>query len=230
MKNKWLAGGIGLGIVCSCALLLAAVPGFFSTVNATTGYQFNGGAGTSGQALCSDGTYFDTPCTVSVGYTFSSRFVLSGLSVDLNAPGTGNFVPTETANPGSSTALAKYDGNGNLTPAAGGNVGAVQSTVTGSRAWLTLYQNTTGFPLEVVVQCNGVPIGSGGNSGGGRLSFEDGATTSVAIVAQSANNNNGVTTTKIVPVGWYYEADCEANGGTPTLDVTSWVETTLQLQ
>ena len=54
---------------CACMLLLAAgVNGIFNNitangwVNSVTGFQFNGGAGTSGQTLCSDGTYFDTPC------------------------------------------------------------------------------------------------------------------------------------------------------------------------
>lgn len=56
----------GLGIFCCAALLLAAIPGFFTTVNAITGYTLNGAAGSTGQALCSDGTYFDTPCNVGV--------------------------------------------------------------------------------------------------------------------------------------------------------------------
>jgi hypothetical protein len=63
MKNKWLSGGMGLGFVVCCAMLVAAVPGLFSTVNATVGYQVNGAAGTSGQTLCSDGTRYSTPCS-----------------------------------------------------------------------------------------------------------------------------------------------------------------------
>ena len=67
MKNrKWLAGGMGIGFVICCALALAAVPGIFTTVNATSGYLLNGAGGSSGQALCSDATYYDTPCTVPV--------------------------------------------------------------------------------------------------------------------------------------------------------------------
>jgi len=45
----------------------AQVPGIFSHVESTTGYQVNGSAGTAGQALCSDGTLYSTPCTLSIG-------------------------------------------------------------------------------------------------------------------------------------------------------------------
>ncbi len=38
-----------------------------TTINATTGYKVNGAAGSSGQALCSDGTNYNTPCSVGPG-------------------------------------------------------------------------------------------------------------------------------------------------------------------
>ena len=59
--------GLLLGIAV-CVLTAAGVNGVFTGwVNSTLGYQVNEGAGSSGQALCSDGTYFDTPCTTGGG-------------------------------------------------------------------------------------------------------------------------------------------------------------------
>lgn len=56
-----------LAIIVGIATTIAAVPGIFSSVNSTQGYQVNGAAGSGGQALCSDGTYFNTPCSTGVG-------------------------------------------------------------------------------------------------------------------------------------------------------------------
>jgi len=47
-----------------CISLMAAVNGVFANVNATSGYQVNGAAGSSGQVLCSNGSVFNTPCSV----------------------------------------------------------------------------------------------------------------------------------------------------------------------
>lgn len=58
---------LGVGFAACCGLLLAAVPGKFTIVNALTGFQVNGAAGSSGQVLCSDGTYFDTACSAGTG-------------------------------------------------------------------------------------------------------------------------------------------------------------------
>jgi hypothetical protein len=49
---------------------MAAVNGTFNNivasgfVNSVTGYQLNGAAGSANQTLCSNGTYFNTPCGV----------------------------------------------------------------------------------------------------------------------------------------------------------------------
>ena len=61
-----------------------------------------------------------TPQTQRPALNFSQRFSLTDSStqttINANAPGTGSIVATETANPGSSTAIAAFDGNGNIAP------------------------------------------------------------------------------------------------------------------
>jgi hypothetical protein len=62
-KPQFSKFALGMIAAFACVAALAAVPGIFSIVNATTGYQVNGSAGTAGQALCSDGTYLDQFCS-----------------------------------------------------------------------------------------------------------------------------------------------------------------------
>lgn len=114
-------------------------------INTSGGIIFNGGVGvTPGNCMIAGSDIYRTfgplPCpgppalyyqTVKVNGTsanqaaalnFSQRFAFTNGSgqtnVDLNALGSGNVVATETANPGSSTNCATYDGAGNITPAA----------------------------------------------------------------------------------------------------------------
>ena len=60
--------GLALGMVALIAINLQAIPigvkGVFNSVNSALGYEVAGAAGTLGQALCSDGTRFNTPCTL----------------------------------------------------------------------------------------------------------------------------------------------------------------------
>jgi hypothetical protein len=55
------------GSVICLGLMAAGVTGIFTQVNSTNGYQVAGAAGTSGQALCSNGTYYAAPCTLTGG-------------------------------------------------------------------------------------------------------------------------------------------------------------------
>jgi hypothetical protein len=67
-------------LLASCMLLVAAgVNGIFNTVTSTHGYQVAGSAGTSGQGLCSDGTYYNTPCSV-FGSPFYQTVLNGGLT------------------------------------------------------------------------------------------------------------------------------------------------------
>jgi hypothetical protein len=64
LSNSKFAG-LALGLVALLAITTAAgVNGKFNSVTSALGYQVAGAAGSSGQALCSDGTRYDTPCTI----------------------------------------------------------------------------------------------------------------------------------------------------------------------
>jgi hypothetical protein len=108
-------------------------------INTNEAYLINGSYGTANEYLASGGP--DNPdawqplptlhyqCFALLNScaprepaaNFTARFTLTDVpgnetTVDLNAPGTGNFVATETADPGTTTNVAAYDGNRNLVP------------------------------------------------------------------------------------------------------------------
>lgn len=91
-----ISGGCFIILVGFVAVMAAGVNGIFNNVtasgfiNSTSGYKVNSAAGSSGQALCSDGTYFDTPCT-------PSGTGISALTGPVTASGTGSVASTITA-------------------------------------------------------------------------------------------------------------------------------------
>jgi len=99
--------------ICLVAGLAAGVNGVFNSVNATSGYEVNGAAGSSGQALCSDGTYFDTPCT-------PPGTGISALTGPVTASGSGSVASTITA---TGVTAGSYIG-GNFTVNAAGQLTA----------------------------------------------------------------------------------------------------------
>jgi hypothetical protein len=135
-------------LVLAAVTLAAGVNGVFNnvtangSVNSAGGHKVAGGAGTSGYALCSNGSVYNTACPIPGAATlyyqhmnangtpmnqrqalnFSPLFVLGDsaspdqTNVGLNKPGTGVYVASYAATVGTSTALAAFDGNGNLTP------------------------------------------------------------------------------------------------------------------
>lgn len=114
-KQAWFST-IALGMFGGLAMvaMLAAVPGIFSFVNSTNGYQVNGSVGSPGQALCSDGTYYSLPCSVA------GSFVAGG---DLSGSLTSQTViGIQThALPSLAPGFLQYDGsswlyNNNFTP------------------------------------------------------------------------------------------------------------------
>lgn len=191
--NLFNVGRVGVG---------TAIPGFgvdvqgtgvAGTVNAAQGYQVNGAAGTAGQALCSDGTYFDALCTFLQGPVFYQSVITgttagsaltqrsylgvgsgTGLTavdviglgpnvsrtvLNVNSPGTSkDLIATYTVNPGSSTALVKFDGNGNMEASAGGNIPA--NAVCNSNGCYILYSDGTldewGISPAAVLACSNV--------------------------------------------------------------------------
>lgn len=89
-----------LGAVAAVALIAgtaSSVNIHGNVINADTGYQIAAGAGTSGQALCSNGTVFNTPCNVAAPvFTGTSGYQLlpSGLILQW---GTTGAVSNDTA-------------------------------------------------------------------------------------------------------------------------------------
>jgi hypothetical protein len=63
LKVLLLAAAVIVGITTT----IAAVPGIFSSVDSVSGYTINGSAGSGGQALCSDGAHYNTPCATGTG-------------------------------------------------------------------------------------------------------------------------------------------------------------------
>ena len=127
-------------------------------INTLNGYLVNGSGGTIGKCLASDGNYYDTPvsCITSLptlyyqtiyadgsaqtqrsGLNFASPLFTvsdsaspSQTSVSLTASGTGLTLVTTPSSPGASTALAQFDGNGNVVPFTGGSNACASFTPT----------------------------------------------------------------------------------------------------
>ena len=113
--------------ICLVAGLAAGVNGIFNSVNSISGYKVNSAAGSSGQALCSDGTYFDTPCTpAGTGIT--------ALTGPVTASGSGSVATTITA---TGVTAGSYVGT-NLTVNAAGQITAASTGATSG-------SNTNGF-------------------------------------------------------------------------------------
>lgn len=136
--------GAFLLAVCIGSALGAGVNGIFTTVNSINGYKLNGSAGTSGQVLCSDGTYFDTPCTVATipAFTGTSGYQLlpSGLILEWGATGSFDTGPDPITFPlafpnavFNVTISQKADGSGCSTTA---------------RSWMAYSLTTSGFNAQ----------------------------------------------------------------------------------
>lgn len=170
-----------------------------------------------------------TPITQQTVANFSQRFTGANGSgqtnLDLNAPGTGNIVPTETTSPGSSVNCAQYDGSGNISPAANPcNVtSATQSAnLAGSRSFGSTFQNTTGKTMYV----SGYGITPGG-SGTSQMNCFDGPSSATSPLGCGQSNSTvagGHTAFSfIVPNTYFYEVTFT---GTDVGSLSVWVETT----
>jgi hypothetical protein len=119
LKWDWIKRLWPLGVLVTVAVAIAAVPGIFTLVNATTGYEVNGSGGTAGYALCSDGTYYDVPCSVTgTGIT--------ALTGPVTASGSGSVATTITA---TGVTAGSYIGT-NLTVNAAGQITAASNGFT----------------------------------------------------------------------------------------------------
>lgn len=241
-SDDWSKGGVVTG-TWQATLFIGPLTGNATTASASDHSPAQCGAGnyatgvsTVWAANCSP-IYYQTLKFNSVAATqqpianFTQRFSFANSSgftnVDLNAPGTGNIVPTETTDPGASTNCATYDGNKNIAPTSSscGTTSATQTTMTGSRAFSTIYQNTTGKTMVV----SGYGITPGG-SGTSRTACFDGLTSPPTIPLGACGQSNATEAGQhtafefVVPNLYYYEvtfAGTDATGG-----LGSWVEQT----
>jgi hypothetical protein len=166
--------------ICLVAALAAGVNGVFNSVNATSGYKVNGAAGSSGQALCSDGTYFDTPCT-------PSGTGISALTGPVTASGTGSVASTITATGVTAGSYTNpnitVNADGQLTAASSGGIWQSASSGSGCSTTGSSYDvctmSVTWSPAfaDTAYQATCTPIGptDGGNPTSGRAT-ENGIT------------------------------------------------------
>lgn len=129
--DDWSKGGVVTG-TWQATSFVGPLTGNASTASASDHSPTQCGAGnyaagvsTTWAANCNPLYYqtFEvngTPLTQEPIANFTQRFSMTNITgatkVDINTLATGNIVATETANPGSSTACAQYDGNGNIGP------------------------------------------------------------------------------------------------------------------
>lgn len=141
---------LGFALAVLIATAVAAVPGIFSSVNSTNGYKVSGAAGSSGQVLCSNGTYYNTACDLfyqtvesdGTGQTqrsalnFSSDFTVSDSSspsrttIALANPSTAHQILAVWS--GSSCTLVDNGGGGSYCDATTVSWG---STISGTYYW-----------------------------------------------------------------------------------------------
>ncbi len=159
---------------------------------------------------------------------FTARFTATDVvsppftSIDLNASGTGNIVPTELNSPGSSTNCAQYDGNGNIGPTNSACVHILMqsSNLAGSaRTFGATFQNTTGFPLYIQ------GFGTTSGSSVGSITCADGLSSptiqiwATEFTATESGAPAGFNC--LIPNGFFYSVT--ASGAVNTL--AAWYET-----
>ena len=64
MKTFLKVAALCVGVLGLGALMGAGITGEFTQVNSTNGYLVNGGVGSTGIALCSNGTYYGAGCAI----------------------------------------------------------------------------------------------------------------------------------------------------------------------
>lgn len=225
ISNGKSAGYLLAGVIV-CALLMAAgVNGLFNHVTSTTGYQVNGAAGSSGQALCSDGTNFDTACTpAGTGIT--------ALTGPVTASGSGSVASTITATgvTAGSYVLPAFTVNaaGQITTAASAGIrkNCMSVSCAGGSTYAsgTTYTNSLSVPVFEEV---GMTTSAGSCTGA-----DSQITYTVAGSAQGGNGVwnqcNGVAHVSfIVPPGATFSSTVLYIDGGASPSLSSWFETTL---
>lgn len=212
-------------------------------INTNAGYLVDGSGGTTGQCLGSDGTAFDTPVacltaanlfyqTVQTNTTpvtqrqalnFSPRFT----ETDSSSPSrTTVDLFSQSLTPGAyTTPNVTVNQQGIVTAIANGTVPSFTAShdVTSSRAWTTIYHNTTGGPMYV----SGLGSGVSGSSTANIACKTDTVSPPVAFI--SYDNTWGATISGgaeafnfMVPNASYYE--CTTTGDVSP-SPAKWYET-----
>jgi hypothetical protein len=231
-----ISGGWFIILVCFVAVMAAGVNGIFNNVtasgfiNSTSGYKVNSAAGSSGEALCSDGTYFDTPCsTAGTGIT--------ALTGPVTASGSGSVASAITA---TGVTAGSYV-SPNITVNAAGQITAAAnpshtilncrsvscaggSTYTDS----TTYTNSSGHLLTEYVAIQGTDSSGGCTGPSGLLT---GFVNGVAILFTEINNDCNTANisgfTLLVPPGATFSVTVTEVGSGTTYVLYSWYEMAL---
>ncbi len=177
-------GRLGVGTSLPAWGVDAEGSGLQGAINANTGYLFNGFAPLNHVLLGNGSYYVDSsfiPASIISGlfyqtlelngvaetqrpaFNFSQRFLATDsasparTNVDLNAPGSANLVATYGSTPGASTALAAFDGSGNIIPAGGSGVNSPHRVILGSPVSLSV-------DTQTIILTESVTFPSGGGT------------------------------------------------------------------